>query len=40
MRCAIYTRKSADEGLDAAFTTLDNHRDYCSKYIPSQAGEG
>jgi DNA invertase Pin-like site-specific DNA recombinase len=26
--------------LDAAFTTLDNQRDYCSKYIASQAGEG
>lgn len=40
MRCAIYTRKSVDEGLDAAFTTLDNQRDYCAKYIASQAGEG
>ncbi|MGB3417893.1 MAG: recombinase family protein [Mesorhizobium sp.] len=40
MRCAIYTRKSVDEGLDAAFTTLDNQRDYCSAYIASQAGEG
>ncbi|TAM94877.1 MAG: recombinase family protein [Rhizobiaceae bacterium] len=40
MRCAIYTRKSVDEGLDAAFTTLDNQREYCSAYIASQAGEG
>lgn len=40
MRCAIYTRKSVDEGLDTAFTTLDNQRDYCAKYIASQAGEG
>lgn len=40
MRCAIYTRKSVDEGMDAAFTTLENQRDYCAKYIASQAGEG
>lgn len=40
MRCAIYTRKSVDEGLDAAFTTLDNQREYCSAYIASQGGSG
>ena len=40
MRCAIYTRKSVDEGLDAAFTTLDNQREYCSAYITSQGGNG
>lgn len=40
MRCAIYTRKSSAEGLDAAFTSLDNQRDYCAAYIASQAGEG
>lgn len=40
MRCAIYTRKSHDEGLDAAFTSLDNQRDYCAAYIASQGGQG
>jgi DNA invertase Pin-like site-specific DNA recombinase len=40
LRCAIYTRKSVDEGLDAAFTTLDNQREYCSSYIASQGGHG
>lgn len=40
MRCAIYTRKSSMEGLDAEFTSLDNQREYCSAYIKSQAGEG
>lgn len=40
MRCAIYTRKSSAEGLDAEFTSLDNQREYCSAYISSQRGEG
>jgi site-specific DNA recombinase len=39
-RCAIYTRKSTEEGLDQAFNTLDAQREACEAYILSQAGEG
>lgn len=39
-RCAIYTRKSSEEGLDQAYNSLDAQRDACSAYILSQAGEG
>jgi len=39
-RCAIYTRKSTEEGLDQAFNTLDAQREACEAYIKSQAGEG
>lgn len=39
-RCAIYTRKSTDEGLDAEFSTLDNQRQAAENYIASQVGEG
>jgi site-specific DNA recombinase len=38
--CAIYTRKSTDEGLDQTFNSLDAQRAACSAYISSQAGEG
>jgi DNA invertase Pin-like site-specific DNA recombinase len=38
--CAIYTRKSTDEGLDQAFNSLDAQQAACSAYIRSQAGEG
>ena len=40
MRCAIYTRKSSDERLNAEYNSLDNQRAYCSAYIMSQAGDG
>ena len=40
IRCAIYTRKSTDEGLDKEFNTLDAQRDACSSYIASQRHEG
>jgi DNA invertase Pin-like site-specific DNA recombinase len=40
LRCAIYTRKSTDEGLDQDFNSLDAQRDACEAYIKSQAGEG
>ncbi len=40
IRCAIYTRKSSEEGLDQEFNSLDSQRDYCEKYIQSQRGEG
>jgi site-specific DNA recombinase len=35
-RCAIYTRKSTEEGLDQAYTTLESQRDSCLAYIASQ----
>lgn len=40
IRCAIYTRKSTEEGLDQAFNSLDAQREACAAYIMSQAGEG
>lgn len=39
-RCAIYTRKSTDNGLDKDFNTLDAQREACLSYIQSQKGEG
>ena len=39
-RCAIYTRKSTDEGLEQDFNSLDAQREACCAYILSQAGEG
>ena len=39
-RCAIYTRKSSDEGLDQAFNSLDAQRDACWAYVTSQKHEG
>src|SRR5258706_447158 len=39
-RCAIYTRKSSDEGLDQSFNSLDAQRDACEAYVKSQAHEG
>ncbi|KQZ93244.1 hypothetical protein ASD64_19135 [Mesorhizobium sp. Root157] len=40
LRCAVYTRKSTEEGLDQAFNSLDAQRDACSAFIASQAGLG
>jgi len=40
LRCAIYTRKSTDEGLEKAFNTLDAQRDACEAYASSQRAEG
>ncbi|MXP40005.1 recombinase family protein, partial [Erythrobacter ramosus] len=40
VRCAIYTRKSSDEGLEQEFNSLDAQREACSAYIMSQTGEG
>ena len=40
VRCAIYTRKSSEEGLDQAFNSLDARREACAAYILSQASEG
>src|SRR5258706_5523737 len=39
-RCAIYTRKSSEEGLEQDFNSLDAQREACESYIKSQAGEG
>ena len=39
-RCAAYTRKSTDEGLDQAFNSLDAQRDACEAFVASQRAEG
>jgi DNA invertase Pin-like site-specific DNA recombinase len=39
-RCAVYTRKSSEEGLEQDFNSLDAQREACEAYIRSQAGEG
>jgi site-specific DNA recombinase len=39
-RCAIYTRKSTDEGLEQAFNSLDAQREACTAFIQSQKHEG
>jgi site-specific DNA recombinase len=40
VRCAIYTRKSTEEGLEMEFNTLDAQRESCEAYISSQKSEG
>jgi site-specific DNA recombinase len=40
LRCAIYTRKSTDEGLEQAFNSLDAQREACAAFILSQKHEG
>ena len=39
-RCAIYTRKSSEEGLDMEFNSLDAQREACEAYVASQRAEG
>ena len=39
-RCAIYTRKSSEEGLDMEFNSLDAQRESCEAYVASQRSEG
>jgi site-specific DNA recombinase len=39
-RCAIYTRKSSEEGLEQHFNSLDAQRESCEAYVLSRAGEG
>jgi len=39
-RCAIYTRKSSEEGLDQDFNSLHAQREACEAFIASQSGEG
>ncbi|MDD3065486.1 MAG: recombinase family protein [Endomicrobiaceae bacterium] len=40
VKCAIYTRKSSEEGLDLEFNSLDAQREACEAYIKSQKHEG
>src|SRR6266513_2053884 len=39
-RCAVYTRKSSEEGLEQKFNSLDAQREACEAYIASQKAEG
>jgi site-specific DNA recombinase len=39
-RCAIYTRKSSEEGLEQEFNSLDAQREACEAYTASQKAEG
>jgi hypothetical protein len=39
-RCAIYTRKSSEEGLEQDFNSLHAQREACEAFIKSQTGEG
>src|SRR5271155_3193537 len=39
-RCAIYTRKSSEEGLEQDYNSLHAQREACEAFIRSQAGEG
>ncbi|MCE9635861.1 MAG: recombinase family protein [Planctomycetes bacterium] len=39
-RCAIYTRKSTEEGLEQEFNSLDAQREACESFVASQRGEG
>jgi site-specific DNA recombinase len=40
IRCAVYTRKSTEEGLEQEFNSLDAQREACVAYIASQRHEG
>jgi site-specific DNA recombinase len=40
LRCAVYTRKSSEEGLEQEFNSLDAQREAGLAYIASQRGEG
>ncbi len=40
LRCAVYTRKSSDEGLEQAFNSLDAQREACAAFVLSQKHEG
>ena len=40
LRCAIYTRKSSEEGLEQAFNSLQAQREPCAAFILSQKHEG
>ncbi|HRF73939.1 MAG TPA: recombinase family protein, partial [Accumulibacter sp.] len=40
VRCAVYTRKSTDEGMDQEYNSIDAQRDAGHAYIASQRAEG
>jgi site-specific DNA recombinase len=40
VRCAIYTRKSSEDGLEQDFNSLDAQREACEAFVRSQHGEG
>jgi DNA invertase Pin-like site-specific DNA recombinase len=40
VRCAVYARKSSEEGLELAFNSLDAQREACAAYVDSQRHEG
>jgi hypothetical protein len=40
IRCAIYTRKSTEEGLELSFNSLEAQREACEAYVKSQKHEG
>jgi DNA invertase Pin-like site-specific DNA recombinase len=40
LRCAVYTRKSSEEGLEQEFNSLDAQREACEAFIASQKPEG
>jgi site-specific DNA recombinase len=40
LRCAVYTRKSSEEGLEQDFNSLHAQREACEAYITSQRHEG
>ena len=40
LRCAVYTRKSSDEGLEQSFNSLDAQREACAAFVLSQKHEG
>jgi hypothetical protein len=40
VRCAVYTRKSTEEGLEQEFNSLDAQRESAEAFVRSQAGEG
>src|SRR5207244_6137734 len=40
LRCAVYTRKASEEGLEQEFNSLDAQRESCEAYIASQKAEG
>ena len=40
IRCAVYTRKSSDDGLDQEFNSLDAQFEACAAYVASQRHEG
>jgi DNA invertase Pin-like site-specific DNA recombinase len=40
LSCAVYTRKSSEEGLDMEFNSLDAQRESCEAYVASQKAEG